>query len=169
LNKDRIISRLGYLSPLGWLELQATEHGLAAILFSDIPVEGKDESPFLLACKQDLDAFFAGNTTPFSVPLDMEGTDFQKRVWAELIAIPFGETVSYLHIAQKLGDPNSTRAVGNANGKNPIPILVPCHRVIGAGGSLVGYSGGMEKKKWLLEFERNLTKKDLFNSLSNHA
>jgi methylated-DNA-[protein]-cysteine S-methyltransferase len=158
---------MGYKSPLGWLELRATGQGLSALSFTDHPVENTSTAPVLNECKEQLDAFFSGSKEPFNLKLDLEGTPFQLSVWKELLKIPFGETVSYLHIATALGDPNATRAVGNANGKNPVAIIVPCHRVIGSGGSLVGYSGGMEKKKWLLEFERNLSKTDLFNSFQN--
>ncbi len=159
----------GYLSPIGWLELLASDSGLVSTHFSGTPLQCDDQSPILDLCKQQLDEFFAGGTAAFALPFDWQGTEFQIRVWKELLLIPFGETVSYLQIAQRLGDANSTRAVGNANGKNPIPIIVPCHRVIGAGGSLVGYSGGMDKKKWLLEFERNLTHRDLFNSANTES
>jgi methylated-DNA-[protein]-cysteine S-methyltransferase len=158
---------MGYKSPMGWLELRATGQGLCALSFTNQPVENTSTAPVLNECKEQLDAFFSGSKEPFRLKLDLEGTPFQLSVWKELLKIPFGETVSYLTIATALGDPNATRAVGNANGKNPVAIIVPCHRVIGSGGSLVGYSGGMEKKKWLLEFERNLSKTDLFNSFQN--
>jgi len=158
-----------YLSPMGWLEIRAGEHGIVSLSFRDAEVAATNTSPFLNACTKELDAYFKGSLKTFGVPLDLKGTEFQLNVWTELLKIPFGETVSYLHIAEALGDPGSTRAVGNANGKNPVAIIVPCHRVIGSQGSLVGYSGGMDKKKWLLEFERNLTHADLFNTQHNES
>ncbi len=160
-------AKLLYQSPLGEMELLAGEQGLLALHFAERALGDDVTNPVLQECKQQLDQYFAGKRTSFDLPLDMQGTEFQIAVWKELLRIPFGETVSYLHMAKALGDPNSTRAVGFANGKNPFSIVVPCHRVIGSNGSLVGYSGGIEKKKWLLEFERNLTKKDLFNSFVN--
>jgi len=100
-----------------------------------------------------LRAYFAGELRDFDLPLDLQGTDFQKRVWQELRNIPYGETRSYSRVASAIGAPKSVRAVGAANGRNPIPIVVPCHRVIGAGGSLVGYGGGLPLKKLLLDLE----------------
>ncbi|HEV7230833.1 MAG TPA: methylated-DNA--[protein]-cysteine S-methyltransferase [Bacteroidia bacterium] len=143
--------------------MTASYAGIVSLIF-DAKGDEQETSDMLSLCRLQLDEYFGGKRTVFDVPLDLQGTEFQVRVWNELLRIPFGETVSYLHIANALGDPKSTRAVGNANGKNPVPVIVPCHRIIGAGGSLVGYSGGIEKKKWLLEFERNLTVKDLFNT-----
>jgi O-6-methylguanine DNA methyltransferase len=152
-----------FLSPLGGIELCSNENGLTHIWFAAERRQEDKADHFIEAGVVQLQEYFASKRTQFELPLDLQGTDFQKRVWAELQNIPFGETVSYLHISKALGDAGSTRAVGNANGKNPAPIVVPCHRVIGSNGSLVGYSGGIDKKKWLLEFERNLTQKDLFN------
>jgi methylated-DNA-[protein]-cysteine S-methyltransferase len=163
------IAKLAYRSPVGDIELIAGEKGLLAVQFTDNALGIDVSNSFLLACKIQLDEYFEGKRFTFDLPLDLRGTAFQKQVWLELIRVPFGETVSYLHIAKKLGDPNATRAVGFANGKNPFSIVVPCHRVIGVNGSLVGYAGGIEKKKWLLAFERNFTKKDLFNSATNEA
>ena len=99
-----------------------------------------------------------GTRTEFTLPLNLRGTPFQQRVWAELQHIPYGETCSYLHIARKLGDEKATRAVGAANGRNPVSIIVPCHRVIGANGTLTGYGGGMERKQWLLAHETRDTR-----------
>lgn len=100
-----------------------------------------------------LDKYFAGELRAFALPLAPEGTPFQKRVWDELVKIPYGETISYSELARRLGDPQAVRAVGRANGANPIPIVVPCHRVIGADGTLTGYAGGLEKKRALLALE----------------
>jgi O-6-methylguanine DNA methyltransferase len=103
---------------------------------------------------EQLAAYFAGDRTGFDVELAMSGTQFQQRVWGALREIPYGETVSYGELADRLGQPGASRAVGLANGKNPIGIIVPCHRVIGANGSLTGYGGGLDRKRWLLGFER---------------
>jgi methylated-DNA-[protein]-cysteine S-methyltransferase len=102
---------------------------------------------------EQLAAYFAGELKDFDVPLAMGGTPFQQTVWRELTGIPYGETVSYGELAERLGQPNAARAVGLANGKNPISIIVPCHRVVGAGGSLTGYGGGLPRKRYLLDFE----------------
>jgi methylated-DNA-[protein]-cysteine S-methyltransferase len=101
-----------------------------------------------------LDAYFAGELLEFDVALDLEGTDFQRRVWAGLCDIPYGETISYGELAGRVGNPKASRAVGLANGRNPVAIIVPCHRVIGADGSLTGYGGGLDRKVWLLDHER---------------
>lgn len=113
----------------------------------------RDDSAFPDAVAQ-LDAYFAGNLTEFDIELDLAGTEFQRRVWEALIAIPYGQTRSYGEIAGQIGSPGASRAVGLANGHNPIGIIVPCHRVIGANGALTGYGGGLEKKRILLELEK---------------
>ena len=107
-----------------------------------------------MAAERELNEYFAGQREEFSVTLDMRGTEFQKSVWDELREIPFGETRSYGHIAQKIGRPAASRAVGAANGQNPIPIIVPCHRVIGSSGKLTGFGGGLHNKALLLELEK---------------
>jgi len=158
----------------GWLEmeaasgvrlwLEASSTGLMSVRF-DAPaaeVRRSDPDPILAAAERELRAYFAGDLREFSVPLDMRGTDFQKRVWRELIKIPYGETRSYMGIAEAIGSPGSVRAVGAANGANPIAIIVPCHRVIGAGGKLVGYGGGLPLKKRLLEMEARVSGRSLF-------
>jgi methylated-DNA-[protein]-cysteine S-methyltransferase len=155
-------------SPVGKLRLVASEKGLVAVFFftskrqsaleKDLTIN--NTNPFLVATERELNEYFAGERHEFSVPLDMRGTDFQKSVWDELRGIPFGETRSYGHIAQKLGKPAATRAVGAANGQNPIPIIVPCHRVIGSSGKLTGFGGGLHNKALLLELERK--EKSLF-------
>ena len=106
-------------------------------------------------CIQQLDSYFAGKLKTFTVPIKPAGTDFRKRVWAALMDIPYGQTISYKQLAQNIGQPSAVRAVGGANNHNPISIIVPCHRVIGADGSLVGYGGGLGNKTSLLELERN--------------
>lgn len=163
---DERLFRCRYASPLGELELTASEKGIYSLFFNAPVRQETADHPLLRACSLQLEEYFSGKRKEFDLPLDLRGTDFQLSVWKQLLHIPFGETVSYLHIAKALGDPHATRAVGNANGKNPVSIIVPCHRVIGANGSLVGYGGGMDKKKALLTFERNLSHNDLFNSAS---
>lgn len=148
-------------SPIGRLKLVASDKGLAAILWDNdrpLPIHLADlvENPVhatLLYAEKELNQYFSGKRKVFSVVLDMQGTHFQKQVWEALLAIPFGETRSYGQIANQLGNPKATRAVGAANGQNPIPIIVPCHRVIGANGKLTGFGGGLEIKDQLLALE----------------
>ena len=138
------------------LRLVASAAGIRGIEFDRRPVpEGQrnDGNPMLLEAARQLRAYFAGQLREFQLPLDIEGTGFQKRVWGQVAAIPYGETRSYLQIAQALGSPGAVRAVGAANGANPVPIVVPCHRVIGGKGKLVGYGGGLAMKRRLLELE----------------
>jgi methylated-DNA-[protein]-cysteine S-methyltransferase len=118
-------------------------------------MEDKDDMPEALneACCQ-LDEYFKGKRQSFDLRLSLKGTEFQRRVWNELMSIPYGKTVTYRDIAIKLGNPHAVRAVGNANGKNPVSIIVPCHRVIGSSGKLTGYAGGLERKAWLLKHEK---------------
>lgn len=120
--------------------------------FSETWKRDDNANPFVEARKQ-LAAYFAGELTEFDLPLAMRGTEFQKQVWRELQSIPFGVTINYGELAERIGNPNSSRAVGAANGRNPISIIVPCHRVIGANGKLTGYGGGMARKEWLLAHE----------------
>lgn len=138
------------------LRLVASECGIRAIEFTPAePVEGhqQDANPILREAASQLHAYFAGNLRRFELPLDMHGTAFQKSVWRELSDIPYGETRSYAQVAAAIGTPKAVRAVGAANGSNPVPIVVPCHRVIGAGGRLTGYGGGLPLKKRLLQLE----------------
>lgn len=149
-------------SPVGKLKLVASDKGLVAVLWqNDRPGRVllaelvEDAQHFiLLKAERQLSEYFAGKRKEFSVPLDMRGTAFQKNVWEALLAIPFGETRSYGQLAKQLGNPNSTRAVGAANGRNPLPIIVPCHRVIGSTGKLTGFGGGVETKAQLLSLEQ---------------
>lgn len=148
-------------SPVGQLKLVANEQALVAILWDNENPKRvrlaeliEDVShPILLNTQQQLIEYFSGQRKVFDIPLDFEGTDFQKQVWSALLTIPYGETRSYKQIAQQLGNEKAVRAVGNANGKNPISIVAPCHRVIGAGGALVGFAGGLDKKEILLRLE----------------
>jgi methylated-DNA-[protein]-cysteine S-methyltransferase len=138
------------------VRMVASDSGIRIIEFPPPrpPVaERNDGNPMLLELAGQLRAYFAGSLRNFDVPLDMQGTPFQLRVWQELTTIPFGETRSYRQIADAIGSANAVRAVGAANGANPVPIVVPCHRVIGTSGKLVGYGGGLPLKKRLLELE----------------
>ena len=114
----------------------------------------EEETPLILQCKKQLEEYFAGERKAFDLPLAPKGTAFQQKVWKALTEIPYGETRTYGEIAAAVGNPKGARAVGMANNKNPIGIIIPCHRVVGANGKLVGYAGGMEKKAFLLELER---------------
>ena len=147
-------------SPLGPLTVLASDNGVHAIAFeSDRTEQAKTNLPravnypIINATIRQLAMYFDGTLKVFDLPLDLRGTDFQKRVWELLLEIPFGETRTYGDIAHALGNVEASQAVGAANGKNPMAIVVPCHRVIGASGHLTGYAGGMEKKKFLLTHE----------------
>jgi len=149
-------------SPVGKLELIASDKGLVAILWeNDRPgrvrlserVE-EEQHPILAKTEQQLGEYFAGTRKEFSVPLDMRGTPFQKNVWEALLSIRFGETRSYGQLANQLGNPRATRAVGAANGRNPLSIIVPCHRIIGSSGKLTGFAGGLDAKAFLLNLEK---------------
>ena len=149
-------------SPVGLLTLVAGDRGLAAVLWENDdpkrvrlgPLAEKPDHPTLREAERQLDGYFAGHLEEFSVPLDFTGTEFQKEVWRALTAIPFGETRSYAQIAAQIGRPRAVRAVGAAIGRNPISIIVPCHRVIGANGDLTGFAGGLEVKAFLLKLEK---------------
>ena len=149
-------------SPVGTLKLVADDDALVGLLWDNdrpqtVPLDDlvRDaQHPILLKTEQQLKEYFAGRRKSFSLPLHLIGTPFQKDVWAALLTIPFGETRSYLQIASQLGNPSATRAVGAANGKNPISIVVPCHRVIAKSGALQGFAGGLETKKRLLALEQ---------------
>jgi methylated-DNA-[protein]-cysteine S-methyltransferase len=154
-------------SPIGDLQLVAAGQGLVAIHWHNRNLKTKivpspklvanENHPILLETERQLQQYFQGNRKSFSLQLQLIGTKFQLDVWHALLAIPFGETRSYSQLARQLGNPNAMRAVGAANGKNPIPIIVPCHRVIGASGDLVGFGGGVNIKAQLLELERERT------------
>jgi methylated-DNA-[protein]-cysteine S-methyltransferase len=148
-------------SPVGRLKLVASDKGLTAVLWqNDNPKRVRlgamiedPENPILLETERQLTAYFAGKLKAFTVPLDFNGTDFQKRVWTALLAIPFGETRSYAEVAREIGRPTASRAVGAANGRNPISIVAPCHRVVGSTGALTGFAGGLAAKSILLALE----------------
>ncbi len=140
-----------------WMEDQRHHPGLLAY---GEPAGADD--PVLAGAAAQLEEYFAGRRTEFDLPLAPEGTDFQRRVWAELMRIPYGETVTYGELARRLGNPTGSRAVGLANGRNPIGIVVPCHRVVGSGGDLTGYGGGLPRKRLLLDLEARVAGLRLF-------
>jgi methylated-DNA-[protein]-cysteine S-methyltransferase len=157
-------------SPIGTLTLTAVDGWLTGIHMHEQrhtpkpPATYRREDAGLAHAVAQLNAYFAGERRDFDLPMRMAGTDFQRRVWAELCAIPYGETISYGELARRVGNPRASRAVGLANGRNPIAIVVPCHRVNGADGSLTGYGGGLERKVWLLEHEAAHRPRGLRNS-----
>ena len=141
-------------SPIGNLRLTGTEAGIQAVTFADAPAPGDNLVPDpLVACVQQLTEYFAGTRTTFDLLLAPAGTAFQQKVWQQLQAIPYGKTASYMEVAKSISGEKAIRAVGAANGRNPICVVVPCHRVIGSDGSLTGYSGGLWRKEWLLRHE----------------
>ena len=156
------VERMYYHTPLGKLKITATEQGISTVQFTDEFESPAHSGAIVENCIHELGEYFAGKRTTFSLKFDLQGTDFQKRVWTELLNIPFGKTISYLELARRLGDEKVIRAAGSANGKNPIAIIVPCHRVIGSHGDLVGYAGGLHRKQWLLEFESGARQTSLF-------
>ncbi|WP_102794403.1 methylated-DNA--[protein]-cysteine S-methyltransferase [Bowmanella denitrificans] len=141
-------------SPIGLVEIAATHSGLCAIKF--VETQRFDTQPTRLLDKAvtQLDEYFQGKRRQFELPLAAPGTEFQQQVWRALQTVDFGQTASYAQIARRIGNPAAVRAVGAANGKNPISILVPCHRIIGSNGTLTGYAGGIERKAWLLQHEQ---------------
>ncbi|WP_047246758.1 methylated-DNA--[protein]-cysteine S-methyltransferase [Maribacter thermophilus] len=150
-------------SPLGYTKLQGDEHGLTSITVLDSEEKITDVIPTVLEdAVYQLNEYFEGTRKEFDLDLNPDGTDFQKRVWNALSSIPFGKTVSYLELSKTLGDVKAIRAVAAANGKNPLWIVVPCHRVIGSDGSLTGYAGGLHRKKWLLDHENPVKQQSLF-------
>ena len=147
-----------YSSPIGLIEVTGNEEGIATVYFvEEKPNHDVKIHPTLKECIYQLDEYFMGIRKEFGLKLNAQGSEFQKKVWNHLLDIPFGKTNSYLDISKKLGDTDASRAVGNANGSNPISIIVPCHRVIGSSGKLVGYSGGLWRKVWLLNLEKSIT------------
>lgn len=155
------LSYMHLTSPVGQLKLVANAHALVAVLWENenpkrvrlAELLEEAQHPVLLETARQLNEYFAGQRRQFDLPLDFEGTAFQQKVWQALLSIPFGETRSYKQIAEQIGHAKAVRAVGAANGKNPISIIAPCHRVVGANGKLVGFAGGLENKSILLEIE----------------
>lgn len=146
-------------TPIGRLRLLATDKGLREVLWAGDPVPAgaaRDADPALEAAARQLHEYFDGSRRAFDLLLDLDGTAFQRSAWVALATIPFGTTVSYGEQARRLGHPGAARAVGAANGRNPLPIVLPCHRLVGARGELTGYGGGLEVKQALLEHERRV-------------
>ena len=156
------IKRAYLKTPIGFVEVTGTNRGVQTVTFINHKTR-KWFTPFCLReCVVQLKEYFEGKRQIFSIKLDLLGTDFQMRVWQELQKIPYGKTITYHELAERIGDPKAFRAVGQADAKNPVSVIIPCHRVLGNDGKLVGYAGGLERKKWLLEHEHALLQKDLF-------
>ena len=153
-----------FQSPIGTLRITGSDKGVSSIGFIKNAASTGSIPNCLADAVRQLTEYFAGARQVFSFKLDLHGTEFQIKVWRYLLTIPFGKTQSYLDVALALGDRKSIRAVGRANGQNPIVIVVPCHRVIGSDGSLTGYGGGLWRKEWLLNFEGNRLQTPLFET-----
>lgn len=156
-----------YKTPIGIAKIEGDESGIQSISVLDedtsTPISTQKDVPaYLQECVTQLDEYFAGTRTAFDLQLNPQGTTFQQSVWEELLNIPFGSTRTYLEQTKQLGDVKAIRAVASANGKNPIWIVIPCHRVVGSDGSLTGYAGGVWRKKWLLEHESGAKQQTLF-------
>lgn len=150
-------------SPLGITKIVGNAEGIASVSVLNSEEKITDIIPIELEdCVHQLNEYFEGNRKKFSLKLNPQGTDFQNRVWKALSTIPYGKTMSYLGLSKQLGDVKAIRAVANANGRNPLWIIVPCHRVIGSDGSLTGYAGGLHRKQWLLEHESPYKQQRLF-------
>ncbi len=142
-----------YHSPVGDLMITSRQDKITGVNFLKTDRSGETMTPVIEQCIAELEEYFLRGRKFFTVELNLSGSHFQNKVWNELLSIPYGRTISYLELAMRVGDINSVRAVGLANGQNPIAIVVPCHRVIGKNGDLVGYGGGLDKKVWLLQHE----------------
>ncbi|PTX64203.1 methylated-DNA-[protein]-cysteine S-methyltransferase [Kordia periserrulae] len=152
-------------TPLGIAKVVSDNVGIQeiSVLNEEFEIDNSDAIPVVLKnCIAQLEEYFNGKRTEFDVPLAPKGTEFQQKVWSELRNIPYGKTCSYLDLSKKLGDVKAIRAVAAANGKNPLWIVIPCHRVIGSDGSLTGYAGGLWRKKWLLNHENPVKQQSLF-------
>ncbi len=149
-------------TPLGIAKIMGDENGICAISVSDEGIISSIIPVVLQEVVSQLSDYFEGKNSNFTFKLNPSGTEFQQKVWAALLEIPFGKTMSYLELSKKLGDVKAIRAVASANGKNPLWIVIPCHRVIGTDGSLTGYAGGLWRKKWLLEHENPSNQQSLF-------
>ncbi len=152
-----------YKTPIGIAKIIGDKNGIIAVTVMDESVEIPEEIPVCLQdCVQQLEEYFKGTRTSFDLKLNPLGTDFQQKVWKELLNVPYGKTATYLEQSKKIGNVKAIRAVASANGKNPLWIVIPCHRIIGSDGSLTGYAGGIWRKKWLLEHENPSTQQSLF-------
>jgi len=155
------INVISHNSPVGWLDIYFNERAITGLYFRGgkhilpkSPVDALLQNPVVAQVKKELDEYFKGKRRDFTVPIEMRGTPFQKFVWDRLLQVDYGEIKTYADIAKELGKPTASRAVGGAVGKNPISIIVPCHRIVGTSGKLTGFAGGIEAKKLLLELER---------------
>lgn len=151
-----------FQSPIDWLEIVCNDNALIALNFRSKKELPESPSELTMKVAEHLAAYFKGELQTFSIPLVTAGTEFQQKVWNHLLDIPYGHTMSYAALARIYGDINAIRAVANANGKNQHAIIIPCHRVIGSDGSLTGYAGGLERKRWLLVHEARFTGQTLF-------
>jgi methylated-DNA-[protein]-cysteine S-methyltransferase len=150
----QVASATQYLeSPIGLLKITASQKGIASVIFQDDKTENETPSFLTNQCVIQLSEYYLGKRKKFELPLYPEGTPFQQRVWEQLLNIPYAKTISYRQLAVSLGDTKCIRAAGTANGKNPIAVIIPCHRIIGSHGELIGYAGGLARKKWLLNHE----------------
>lgn len=150
-------------TPLGYAKIIGDQDGITSVSIVDTNEDTSESIPeSLLDCVSQLKAYFNNKLKTFDLKLNPEGTDFQKKVWNQLSKIPYGKTISYLDLAKQLGDAKTIRAAASANGKNPLWIIVPCHRVIGTDGSLTGYAGGLHRKQWLLNHESEYKQQTLF-------
>lgn len=156
------LERAFFRSPVGYLEITGSVKGIRSVKFLDFRVRINRVPHSLRQCYDQLDEYFKGKRRHFDLPLDLDGSVFQMHVWKEMMNIPYGETMTYHELAGKSGYPKALRAVGAANGKNPLCVIVPCHRVIGSDGKLTGYAFGLWRKKWLLEHEYAFAQRDLF-------
>lgn len=152
---------LTFKTPVGYLELSSNERELISISFVDSAKKSSPKTPdILFIAKKQLKEYFSGTRKNFDIAISPQGTDFQHKVWSEVCKINYGETASYLDIAKTTGSPKNTRAVGLANSKNPISIIIPCHRIVGTNGKLTGYAGGIHRKRWLLKHEFDNSEKE---------
>ncbi|MEJ8843937.1 methylated-DNA--[protein]-cysteine S-methyltransferase [Lacibacter sp. H375] len=159
---DELLHTVYYNSPIGTILLESEDEHLTTVSFRDdisVAETANTTSSVLKATINQLDEYFAGRRKQFDLPLQPAGTAFQQKVWDQLMKLPYAETVTYLHMAKRLGNVKSIRAAASANGKNPIGIIIPCHRVVGADGKLTGYAGGLHRKQWLLEHEAKMAGK----------
>jgi len=156
------VNRAFYKTPIGIVDIEGSENGIRSLFFLPFRVKQQRVPACLKPCVTQLEEYFAGTRQSFDLKLDLRGTQFQLKVWNELLKIPYGTTISYVELARRVGDAGASRATGGANSRNPVSIIVPCHRVIGQDGKLVGYRGGLKRKKWLLEHEHAFAQRDLF-------
>lgn len=159
---DTTVHTAFYSSPIGVLQIEEENNAITLVSFTDdiiLPKQETIESTVLATAVTQLHEYFTGTRTSFTVPLQPAGTNFQQKVWAELCKIEYGTVATYLQMAKRLGNVKAIRAAASANGKNPIGVIIPCHRVIGADGKLTGYAGGLHRKQWLLEHEAKVTGK----------